>query len=84
MKLKKDHLYRVTWIDAFTTSDWIDKSDVARRLKEASDKPAICYGTFVMGYKQFYVFTTGYDNEQYFNLWSVPKSWIVDVKEIKQ
>lgn len=83
MKLKKDHLYRVIWIDAYCSAAWTDKGGVDREIKDATDKPATCYGIYIKSTSKFHVFTTGFDEHQYFNYFSIPRSWIKEIKEIK-
>lgn len=85
MQLKKFHLYKIEWIDAFSSNSWTDINDVEREVRSSEQKPVTCYGAYIRSDKKFLTFTTGYDydKETLFNYWSVPKGWIVSIKEIK-
>lgn len=84
MKLKQDHLYKVLWIDAYSSNSWTDKNQIDRDIKDASEKPATCIGYYIKSTSKFYIFTTGFTDNEYFNYFAIPRSWIVNIKEIKE
>jgi hypothetical protein len=85
-KLRKFSLYKVTWIDAFSSNSWTDINNVEREIINAENKPSTLVGFYILSKPKFHVFTTGFDHdrEDLFNYFAIPRTWIMEIKEIKQ
>lgn len=76
MKLIEGKLYKVSWIDAFGTSEWTDKKQLDE-LVVKYEKPVEQILTFIKETNYFYVFTSGRHtgDQDYPDIHFVPKEW---------
>lgn len=82
-KLQPYHFYYYTWIDSFINADWIYKKDIDEEIKKGGDKIE-GVGAFVKETTNFYVFTSGFDNERIFDLEMVPKKAVLKVVPLEE
>lgn len=76
--LKKGKLYKVTWHDIHHDNEWTDLLDIYE-IPDAMQN----YWVYIDEIGPFYIFTTGGDATQYFDVIKVPKGCVIGYERIR-
>ena len=83
MKLKPNSLYEIHWLDIRHTVDWIEIGNLDKEIEEDAKSFVICSWTFLKETEEFYVFMSGKDEKNYYDIITMPKGVIKKIKLIK-
>lgn len=84
VKLIKNNLYEIEWVDTFGYSGWFFEGDIDERIK--TEKEILSSGYFIKATKDFLILASSYNRNKDFATYAnprwIPKGFVKSIRKL--